>query len=281
MLSESYITKLYYRKFFKILFPSAVLISAAGLAVCLFVLNGKFIIPFTLLSIFLIAISFAVPFAFAKDDTQKGLKAQKIFLSEGFTCKFCDTYRKIYIDKGNAFPPHIIKCASYYEKICEHDTADMLLNRIRKPERLDRESRFLYCILTLNLCGKTGDWTKGEDIRKKNIGFMQKYVDKQKNPEYEVNMYIALSLIDCACKHYADAFTLLNFGYKPSGKNDTNFLDILINAVYIYSKTKNDDNLNTAINNASTFLENFTSFKYPWSKQYYKDLIKKASCGKL
>lgn len=281
MLSESYVSKLYFKKFFFTLFPAAVLISAIGFIICFTLLDGNFLTAFIILCVLLIIISLTIPAALATSDKKKGKKAYEIFRAEGFTCNFCDTYRQTYVNTSSPFPPHIVLCASYYSKISEHDTADMILKHIKNPDKLDGESRFLYCIEFLTICGKTGDWNKGEKFRTRNIGFLQKYAEKRKDPEYKVNMYIALSLVDCAHQNYADAFTLLNFGYKPYGKNDTNFLDILINAIYIYSKMKDQDNLNTAIDNADTFLSNFTKFDYHWQSQYYKDNIQKAIWGKL
>lgn len=282
MTSELYIAKLCFRKYFLIFFPIAVLISAIGLILCFFLLKGKHLFLFILISIVCIAVSVIIPVYFAYDDKMKGKKASDIFRTEGFTCNFCDTYRKIYVDKGNPFPPHIVMCASYYGKISEYNTVKMLLNKIRNPEKLDGYSRFMYYLEMLSMCGKTGNWCKGEEIRKKNIGFIQNYVRKRKkNPELRVNMDIALALVDSAHGHYGDAFTLLNSGYRPKGKNDENFLNILINAVYIYSLAKNDDNLNTSIENAMVFLNNFTEFDFPWKKKYYEEQIRKASRGKL
>lgn len=282
MTSESYITKLYFKKYFLIFFPIAVLISTIGLVLCFTLLKGRYLPLFILLCIVCIAVSVIIPLYFAHDDKIKGKKASDIFRAEGFTCNFCDTYRKIYVDKGNPFPPHIIMCASYYGKISEYNTVRMLLNKIKNPKKLDRHSRFIYYLEMLSMCGKTGNWCKGEEVRKKNIGFIQNYVrKKKKNPEFRVNMDIALALVDSAHGHYGDAFTLLNSGYKPKDKNDENFLNILINAVYIYSLAKNDDNLNSSIENATTFLNNFTEFDYPWRKKYYEEQIRKASRGKL
>lgn len=284
MTSESYITKLYFKKYFLILFPIAVLISTIGFILCFFVFqdNTTLCIPTNIITTLSIIISIAVPALLAYTDKIKGKKAFEIFRTEGFTCKFCDAYRKIYIDKGNPFPLHVIMCASYYGKISEHDTARILLNKIRNPKKLDSYSRFMYYLEMLSMCGKTGNWCKGEEVRKKNIGFLQNYVRKHKNnPELRVNMDIALALIDSAHGHYGDAFTLLNSGYKPKDKNDENFLNILINAVYIYSLAKNDDNLSTAIINAETFLKNFTAFDFPWCKKYYEEQIIRASQGKL
>lgn len=281
-MSESYITKLYFRKYFLFLFPIAVLISAIGFAICFLIFNGKYLFGFILFCTFLIISSIIIPASFTYDEKQKGVEAYQIFCSEGFTCKFCDTYRRAYIDNGNPFPPRIIICASYYEKIGENHTANMLLKKIKKPERLDKESRFNYYLEMMMVCGKNGDALNGEIIRNKNIGFIQKYVHKKRyKPEYRINMSIALSLVDCACKRYGDALSLLNYGYKPNGKNDENFLNILITAVYIYSKAQNDDNLITAVKNAKTFLNHFTKFKFPWQPDYYNERIKKASKGNL
>ncbi len=280
MTSELYIINLYFKKYFLTLFPIALVISVTGFAFCFFALNGKYFPSFLLLCIFCIGISIIIPASFAHDDKIKGLPAYRIFRSEGFTCDFCDTYRKIYIDGGNPFPPHIIMCASYYAKISEYDTVNMLLKKIKNPEKLDRHSRFIYYLEILTLCGKTGNWCRGDEIRKKNIGFIQNYVRKRKNkPEYRVNMSIALSLVDCAHGNYADALSLLNSGYKPRNNNDENFLKILINAVYIYSQAKNDENLHNAIDNAVIFLNNFTKFDFSWQKKYYSEQIRRASKG--
>lgn len=282
MTSESYITKLYFKKYFLILFPIALIISGAGFFFCFLAMNGKHLSAFILMCIFCIGISLIIPASLAHEDKKKGTEAYRLFRSEGFTCSFCDTYRKAYINSENPFPPHIVMCVAYYMRISEYDTASMLLNKIENPAILDSHSRFIYFLEMLTLCGKTGNWSRGEEIRRKNIGFIQNYVRKKKNnPEYRVNMSIALALVDCSHGRYADAFTLLNSGYRPKDKNDENFLNILINAVYIYSQAKNDENLHNAIHNAVTFLNNFTEFDFPWRKDYYKEQIRKASKGTL
>ncbi|MGN1036347.1 MAG: hypothetical protein ACI4PX_01085, partial [Ruminococcus sp.] len=100
MTSESYITKLYFKKYFLIFFPIAVLISTIGLVLCFTLLKGSYLPLFILLCIACTAVSVVIPLYFAHDDKIKGKKASDIFRAEGFTCNFCDTYRKIYVDKG-------------------------------------------------------------------------------------------------------------------------------------------------------------------------------------
>ncbi|MDE5946273.1 MAG: hypothetical protein K2G63_03040 [Oscillospiraceae bacterium] len=281
MLSTSDVTKLYFKKNFIIFFPVALILSIVAIVLCLTVFNGKNLIAFILLSVVLIALSFAVPMILAKADEKKGKLSAEIFRSEGFTKSFCESYRQAYIDScKNPFPAHIILCASYYGKAGEHNSANMLLNRL-DIKKLSGECKFVYCLEKLMACGKTGDWSEGEDIRNDNIKFIQNYMQGKKSPEYKVQMYISLALIDCAYKHYADAFGLLNFGYKPSGKNDTNFLHILITAIYIYAKMGDSNNIDTAVKNAQIFLSKFNEFEYPWCKSYYENLIINASNGKL
>lgn len=281
MLSSTDITRLYFKKNLIPLLSGALFISVICLIVCFAVLNGSNALIFVLISVLLIALSIAVPFVMAKNMEKKGNQSAEIFRAEGFTLNFCDSYRQAYIDNvKKPFAPHLILCASYYDKIGDHNSAEFYIEQVNN-KKLDPESKFVYCLQKLLLCGKTGDWSEGEDFRNDNIKFIQNYMEKKKAPEYKVQMYIALALVDCATKKYADAFGLLNFGYKPKGKNDVNFLNILITAIYIYSKMKDQTNLETAVHNAQLFLSKFTAFEYPWCKDYYEKLIIRASQGKL
>ena len=81
-------------------------------------------------------------------------------------------------------------------------------------------------------------------------------------------------------KKYMPAFKLLmNFGYKPQGKNDVKLLEILITGIYICSKTGDRESIDNAVENARSAMKLFTEFEHPWLKDYYEKQIEDAAQG--
>lgn len=203
-----------------------------------------------------------------------------VFVSKGYSEEFCDQFAAAFVDdKKNVRPSDIIFLAGIYNKMGDIDNTEFYLGMLDE-KKLSGEDKFCYCYEKLTLLGKKGRGTDGAVFRNGNIGFIQNYMQKKNSPEYTVNMYIALALVDCAGKRYADAFSLLKC-YKPSGRNDTLFLSILISAVYIYAKMEDMDGLRAAAENARKYLKTFSSFEYSWQKIYFEKCIYDAENGKM
>ena len=204
----------------------------------------------------------------------------QIFAEKGYTDDFCDKFGTMFVDdKKNARPSDIIFLAGIYNKIGDIENTEFYLGMLDE-KKLGNEERFCYCYEKLMLLGKKERGTDGAIFRNGNIGFIQNFMQKKNSPEYTVNMYIALAMVDCAGRRYADAFSLLKC-YKPSGRNDTLFLGILITAIYIYAKMNDTDGMQAASDNARKYLKTFSSFEYSWQKAYFEHCIERAENGKI
>ena len=198
----------------------------------------------------------------------------------GYSVEFCQDFAEMFVDdKKNVKPCDIIFLASMYNKVGDYESAAFYLDMI-DDKKLSGEEKFCYCYEKLNKKEKKGRGSEGDLFRGEHINFMQNYVQKKNDPEYIVNMFIALALVDCANKRYAEAFTLLKKCYKPTGRNDRHFLNILISAVFVYAKMDDMAELEEASNNARKYLKTFSAFEYDWEKAYYLKRIEDAENGK-
>jgi hypothetical protein len=282
MLSSAQIVK---NKFKKCVLPAigiGIVASAAISAAVYAVLGDSFtaIVPIisTVLSI---GLSLAAFFGVIIAKTPKSDELDEIFRNQGYCRDFCDAYADAFVNNvKKPDPVVVIELVSYLNKIGDLKSASFYLDNI-DIDKLSGNTKFEFCREQLLILGKSGNWRDGEDFRSENIKFIQLYLQHNKDMRKKAEMYIALSFIDCAAKKYSDAFSLLNCGYKPTGKSDVCFLEILITAVYIYAKMGDGDNVQLAIGNASKFLDNFTGFEYKWTKDYYKKRIESAANGKL
>ncbi|MBE6860542.1 MAG: hypothetical protein E7499_04505 [Ruminococcus sp.] len=203
-----------------------------------------------------------------------------MYYDKGYTIEFCQNFAEMFVDdKKNVKPVDIIFLASMYNKAGDIESAAFYLDMV-DDKKLSGEEKFCYCYERLFIYGKKGRGAEGDLFRNENINFMQNYAQKKNTPEYLVNMFIALALVDCANGRYADAFTLLKRSYKPTGRNDRYFLSILITAVFIYAKMGDMAELEEASNNARKYLKTFSSFDYEWEKAYLEKCISNAEEGK-
>ena len=154
------------------------------------------------------------------------------FAANGYSKELCEQYADAFItDAKKPLPEDIVQLAALYDRIHDNKSAEFYLDMLAE-KKLSGEERFGYCVEMLKNKSKLGHWRDAEDFRTENINFLQKYSQKQ-TPQVQAAMYNALALVDCAGKHYNEAFKLLRFGYKPSGRNDTTLLEILITGVDI------------------------------------------------
>lgn len=202
----------------------------------------------------------------------------QLFCSEGYTKQLCDMFAEEFVDNcKKPVADDVIQAASLYGKIYDYKNSLFYLDMLAE-KKLGNEDRYNYCIEKLHTEGALKHRRDAEDFRTENINFIQTYMQK-KTPAQQVDMYIALSLADCASKHYSDAFRLLSFGYKPTGKNDEKLLSILNTAVYIYAVSEDQENLEAAIENTESCLKLFSSFEFAWSKEYFQKRIDDAAKG--
>lgn len=202
------------------------------------------------------------------------------FCREGYTSELCEAYADSFVD--NCKKPaadDIIQLASMYGKIHDYKNSEFYLDMLSQ-KKMNNDDKYNYCLEQISTSAKQMHWRDAEDFRTENINFIQTYMQK-KTPSQQVDMYIALALVDCAAKRFSDAFSLLNFGYKPNGKNDEKLLSIMITAVYFYSAVGDEESLNTAVENANSCLKLFSKFEFEWSREYYQKCIIDASNGIL
>mgnify|MGYP003290602782 CR=1 FL=1 len=211
-------------------------------------------------------------------DMRKYEEVYLTFANTGYDKALCDLYSEIFID--NVKRPNaadIIQLAALYERI--HDSKASLFQMAKlQDKKLSNPDRFDFCVQSLKASSLSGLWVDAEEFRTANISFMQKYSEKL--PQNKVaDMYIALALADCAAKNYTQALSLLKFGYKPQGKNDTKLLEIFITAVYIFAKANDPSGLEGALNNANACLNMISNFEFSWCREYYEKRIEDASNG--
>lgn len=202
----------------------------------------------------------------------------QLFCQYGYTKELCDLYSDYFVnDIKKPAPDDIIQLASLYDKIHDNKSADFYLDMLAE-KKLSSEDRYNYCIAVLNTSSKLRRWRDAEDFRTENINFIQTYMQKKTMPQ-QADMYMALALADCAAKDYSNAFKLLNFGYKPQGKNDETLLAIMTTAVYIYACAGDEDGITAAIENACSCLKLFSEFKFDWCESYFAQRINDAANG--
>lgn len=200
----------------------------------------------------------------------------QLYCQGGYTKDLCELYGDYFVnDIKKPSPDDIIELASLYDKIHDVKSAEFYLDMLT-DKKLSSEDRYNYCIGMLNAASKMNRWRDAEDFRTENINFIQTYMQKKTMPQ-QADMYMALALADCAAKDYANAFRLLNFGYKPQGKNDVKLLDILTTGVYIYACEGDEENISAALDNANSCLKLFSAFEFDWCRDYYEKRIADAA----
>ena len=202
------------------------------------------------------------------------------FVDNGYTKELCELYADNFInDIKKPAVDDIVQIASLYDKIHDNKSAAFYLDMI-SDKKLSGDEKFAYCIEVIKNESKLGHWRDAEDFRTEHINFLQNYAQK-KSIQQQADMYIALALADCAAKQYPQALKLLNFGYKPQGRNDEKLLEIFITVVYIYACWGDEEGLEGAVINAVSCLKLFKDFEFGWSKKYYEKRIIDASNGIL
>lgn len=202
----------------------------------------------------------------------------QLFTSEGYIRELCELYAEAFVsDVKKPAPEDIIQLAKLYDRIHENKSADLYLQML-EDRKLSGDDKYNYCIEMLKTQSKLGRWRDAEDFRTENINFLQNYSQK-KSLQQQADLYIALALTDCAAKKYKEAGKLMNFGYKPQGRNDTKLLEIMITAVYIYAKSGDVSGAASAADGASKYLKMFSEFEFSWSKEYYEKCIADAAEG--
>ena len=211
-------------------------------------------------------------------ELKKYVDVYSLYVESGFSRELCEAYADAFIDNVKKPAPFdIIQLASLYDKIMDHKTAAFYLDKLA-DKKLGSEDRFDYCTGMLRTISKIGNWRDAEDFRTKNIGFLQKQTPKMPQKK-QAELYIALSLADCAARSYAPALKLLKFGYKPQGKNDVTLLEIFITAVYIFAKADDNEGLDGAVSNAEGCLKLFKNLDFSWEEAYLKNRIVNAENG--
>lgn len=206
------------------------------------------------------------------------------FTEKGYTKELCEAYAESFVDDsaGGKKPPvaDILQLSRLYGNIRDYKNSEFYLDMLSE-KKLGGEERLGYCEEMLRTLSMLGRWRDGDDFRTENINFIQTYMAKKKTPDEQAGMYIALALCDCAAKRYVDAFRLLNYGYKPKGRNDVMLLDIFTTAVYVYAKSGDSEGVEAASANAFGCLNLFKDFPFKWSRDYYEKRIRDAAEGIL
>ena len=212
-------------------------------------------------------------------ETKRYMELYADFSQLGYTRDLADDYADSFVnDQKKPLPEDIIQAAKLFDRIHDYGSAEFYLEML-KDKKLNNDDKFSYCIEMLKIKSKQGHWRDAVDFRTENINFMQNH-SKKVDMKQLADMYIALALVDCASKKYMPAFKLLmNFGYKPQGKNDAKLLEILITGIYICSKTGNQESVDNAIENAHGAMKLFTEYEHPWLKAYYEKQIEEAAQG--
>ncbi|MBP3747787.1 MAG: hypothetical protein J6I47_10080 [Ruminococcus sp.] len=202
------------------------------------------------------------------------------YSSGGYTKELCEHYADVFInDVKKPQAEDIVQVASLYDRIHDSKSAGFYLDMLME-RKLSGDDKFGFCIEVLKAKSKLGHWRDAEDFRTENISFLQNYVQKHSDKKL-AEMYMTLSLVDCAAKRYNDAFKLLRFGYKPHGRNDVTLLEMLITGVYIFANSGERDGLEEAVANTHSCLKLFSEFEFSWSKEYYEKRIEEAAQGIL
>lgn len=221
----------------------------------------------------------------AKTFRQSGTDVKKYdelyiqFCHDGYSKDLAELFADTFVNEPKKpAPDDIIQTAQLFDRVHDLSSAEFYLDML-KDKKLGNDDKFSYCVEMLKNKSKQGHWRDAEDFRTENINFMQNYSEKV-DIKQRADMYIALALVDCAAKHYTQAFKLLTgFGYKPQGKNDTKLIEIVITGVYICAKSGDEGSLENAVNNAHSALKLFSDYEYYWTKAYYEKCIEEAAKG--
>lgn len=212
-------------------------------------------------------------------DLKKYDELYQLYCQEGYTKELCNGFAEVFVDDcKKPAAEDIILAASLYSKIFDYKNTDFYLGML-DDKKMNSDDRYSYCLEKLSVMSKLKQWRDAEDFRTENINFLQTHAQKKKTSQELADLYIVLALVDCAAKNYAEAFKLLNFGYKPKGKNDIKLMQILVTAIYIYACAEDSEGVEAAVQNAKSCLKLFDSFEFEWSKAYYENLIQSASEG--
>ena len=213
------------------------------------------------------------------EDTKRYMELYADFSQLGYTKNLANDYADAFVnDCKKPLAEDIIQTVRLFDRIRDFGSAEFYLDML-KDKKLSNEDKFAYCIESLKNLSKQGHWRPAVDFRTENINFMQNHSEKV-DMQQRADLYIALALVDCAAKKYMPAFKLLmNFGYKPQGKNDVKLLEILITGIYICSKTGDRESIDNAVENARSAMKLFTEFEHPWLKDYYEKQIEDAAQG--
>lgn len=221
---------------------------------------------------------------FAKKSSETEKKYNDLyneFCQNGYTKALAAEYADFFV--LNAKKPtagDILQTVRLYDKVHDYKTAAFFLTKLEDMEKkLNSEEKFRYCIASLLVKSKIGNWRDAEEFRTEHINFMQLHSEKV-SMRQKAAMYISLSYADCAARHYNSAFRLLkSFGYKPQGRNDTILLEILIAGVYICAKSGDKASIENAVENAHAAMKLFKSFEHEWTEKYYEKRIADAAEG--
>ncbi len=212
-------------------------------------------------------------------ETKRYMELYNEFYNSGYSRELAENYADAFVNEHKKpLAEDIIQTAKLFDRIRDLSSTEFYLDML-KDKKLSNEDKFIYCIEMLKNKSKLGHWRDAEDFRTENINFMQNYSEKV-DMKQRADMYIALALVDCATKHYTQGFKLLmNFGYKPQGRNDVKLLEILITGIYICSKTGDQESVDNAVENAHAAMKLFTEYECPWTKAFYEKLIEDAAQG--
>lgn len=212
-------------------------------------------------------------------ETKRYMELYNEFYNSGYSRELAENYADAFVNEHKKpLAEDIIQTAKLFDRIRDLSSTEFYLDML-KDKKLSNEDKFIYCIEMLKNKSKLGHWRDAEDFRTENINFMQNYSEKV-DMKQRADMYIALALVDCAAKHYTQGFKLLmNFGYKPQGRNDVKLLEILITGIYICSKTGDQESVDNAVENAHAAMKLFTEYECPWTKAFYEKLIEDAAQG--
>lgn len=214
-------------------------------------------------------------------DTKKYDELYQQFCREGYTKELSDSYAEAFVDNiKKPAADDVIQAAKLYRKIFDYKNAQFYLEMLA-DKKLGTDDRYAYCLEMLRITSSLGQWRDAEDFRTENVSFIQTYMAKKKLLNEDVEMYISLALPDIAAKRYDEAFRLINFGYKPKGRNDERLLSIFIAAVYLNYFSGDEESLGAAVENANCCLKLFNTFSFEWSKADFENRILKASEGKI
>lgn len=214
-------------------------------------------------------------------DSKRYNELYQQFCQKGYTKELCDEYAEAFINnEKKPSAADVIQVAAMYGELSDHKSADFYLELL-SDRKLTGEVRYQYCIQRMRNFSLSGRARDAVHFRTANIDFIQNYMEKRGILNADLEMYIALALVDCVSEQYRYAFKTLNFGYKPTGRNDEKLLRLFITAVYIYSMCGDQEGFDQAIINATSCIKLFNSFSFSWSREHFINLLNNAANGAL